>query len=637
MDNYIVSARKYRPDNFETVVGQDSITQTLKNSIKINQLAQAYLFCGPRGVGKTTCARIFAKTINCSNLSDNFEACNECESCVAFNNMRSLNIHELDAASNNSVDDIRNLIDQVRIPPQIGTYSVYIIDEVHMLSSAAFNAFLKTLEEPPKHVIFILATTEKHKILPTILSRCQIFDFNRIGVEDARGRLEFVAKSEGITAEHDALHIIAQKADGAMRDALSIFDQIVSFSGNNITYEETIKNLNVLDYDVYFKITDAFLSGNYPEALIIFDDVLKKGFEASYFISGLASHFRDILMCKEPGTSDLLEVGKKIKQKYLDHAHKCSVAFLFKAIEIANKADLNYKISHNKRLLIELALLNICNLENNALTENTEVLVKHQPKPVEQKSEVPKVEVKPEVEAKSEVKEEVKPVETPKTEETKLVEQPPAQNQEISEVKSEQEKPTTTYSTEIKNDTIEEASKSEPEQKIEEEVEQKPVSPTPGIKTSMPGISIKNIVKNTDKPIEIDQTGEPIVSYDHIGQDEYNEDKLKYVWSKYAESLRENPRLYAFLMGHIPVKKADNKYIVTVENQAIKTKLESDIHETLIFMKTELNNRDFNLTYEIGATKQDKVFKSDHQKLDDMIKENPEVKNLRDKLNLDFE
>ena len=366
MEEYIVSARKYRPDTFESVVGQDAITQTLKNSIKNNQLGQAYLFCGPRGVGKTTCARIFAKTINCSNPTENFEPCNECESCRAFIESRSFNIHELDAASNNSVEDIRALIEQVRIPPQIGSYSVYIIDEVHMLSQAAFNAFLKTLEEPPKHAIFILATTEKHKILPTILSRCQIFDFNRISVEDIRNRLEFVAQREGITAESDALHVIAQKADGAMRDALSIFDQIVSFCGKNITYQDTIKNLNVLDYEVYFKVTETLLAGNYPEALLIFDDVLKKGFEGGYFINGLASHYRDLLVCKDPGTSSLIEVGEKAKAKYMEYAQKCSVPFLFNAIQIANTCDMSYRTSQNKRLLIELSLLKICNLSTNA-------------------------------------------------------------------------------------------------------------------------------------------------------------------------------------------------------------------------------------------------------------------------------
>jgi len=605
MDNYIVSARKYRPDNFESVVGQDSITQTLKNSIKSNQLAQAYLFCGPRGVGKTTCARIFAKTINCSNLNDEFEACNECESCVSFNSMRSLNIHELDAASNNSVDDIRNLIDQVRIPPQIGSYSVYIIDEVHMLSSAAFNAFLKTLEEPPKHVIFILATTEKHKILPTILSRCQIFDFNRIGVEDIRDRLEFVANKENIEAEHDALHIIAQKADGAMRDALSIFDQIVSFSGKHITYESTIKNLNVLDYDVYFNVTDAFLTGNYPQALLLFDDVLKKGFEANYFISGLASHFRDLLMCKEPGTTDLLEVGNKIKQNYLEHSQKCSVSFLFKAIEIANQADLSYKTSHNKRLLIELALLNICNLEDNAITKNSEVQVEVK----KQKKEVKPVEQKQEVQAKEENPSE-QITEKPVKEEI-IVEEEVPQKVEAKEDKKE-----------IKEEDI--------------EVKEKPSSYKTN-STGISGISIKELAKSSDKNIELDESGEPKVSYKHLGQDEYNDEKLNYVWTKYAESLRANPRLYSFLMAHKPEKKEENLFVVTVESQAIKNKLESDMNETLKFIKTELNNRDLMLKYIIGETEVKKEFKSDQEKLEDMIKENPEVGKLKDQLNLDFE
>ena len=404
MDNFIVSARKYRPDNFESVVGQDAITQTLKNSIKLQQLAQAYLFCGPRGVGKTTCARIFAKTINCSNLSADFEACNECESCESFNKQRSMNIYELDAASNNSVEDIRRIIDKIWITPQIGKYCVYIIDEVHMLSSQAFNAFLKTLEEPPAHVIFIMATTEKHKIIPTILSRCQVFDFNRIGVEDIRSRLEFVAQRENITAEHEALHIIAQKADGAMRDALSIFDQIVSFSGKNITYADTIKNLNVLDYEIYFKITDALLEGKYSDALTIFDDVIRNGFEPNYFINGLASHFRDVLVCKEPHTINLLEVGGNIKEKYLEHAQKTGLHFLFNAIQFANQCDLNYKVSQNKRLLVELALLNMSNIgnpqifkgetqqqENKETTQNTTTT-----KQVEVKTEVvPQSEEKP--------------------------------------------------------------------------------------------------------------------------------------------------------------------------------------------------------------------------------------------------
>lgn len=362
MDNFIVSARKYRPSTFNVVVGQKSITSTLKNAINNNHLAQAYLFCGPRGVGKTTCARIFAKTINCQNMTSDVEACNECESCKAFNSNRSLNIHELDAASNNSVEDIRTLIDQVRIPPQIGKRSVYIIDEVHMLSAQAFNAFLKTLEEPPSHAIFILATTEKHKIIPTILSRCQIFDFNRIGVDDIAGHLAYVAKNENIEASPDALHIIGQKADGAMRDALSYFDQIVSFSGNKITYENVIDNLNVLDYEYYFQLINAFLSNNFAEALIIFDKILNNGFDGHHFITGLSKHFRNLLVGKDPSTVQLLEVGEGIKEKYKNQAAQCSLKFLINALNISNACDLSYKASQDKRLQVELSLINIAKI-----------------------------------------------------------------------------------------------------------------------------------------------------------------------------------------------------------------------------------------------------------------------------------
>jgi DNA polymerase-3 subunit gamma/tau len=362
MENFIVSARKYRPDSFDTVVAQSSITSTLKNAIKSKQLAHAYLFCGPRGVGKTTCARIFAKTINCTNITPENEACNECESCKAFNSSRSFNIHELDAASNNSVDDIRNLTDQVRVPPQMGKYSVYIIDEVHMLSQQAFNAFLKTLEEPPKHAVFVLATTEKHKIIPTILSRCQIFDFNRIKVEDIANHLEYVAKSENVEVENEGLNIIAQKADGAMRDALSIFDQIVSFSGKSITYKDVIANLNVLDYDYYFRLIDQFLKNDVTEALLTFNDILNHGFDGHHFITGLSGHIRDLLVCKDPVTVQLLEVGGEIKERYKEQAQSCPHDFLLEALKISNECDLQYKISQNKRLLVELALIRMAQL-----------------------------------------------------------------------------------------------------------------------------------------------------------------------------------------------------------------------------------------------------------------------------------
>ena len=362
MENYIVSARKYRPSTFESVVGQRALTTTLKNAIATQKLAHAYLFCGPRGVGKTTCARIFAKTINCMTPTADGEACNQCESCVAFNEQRSYNIHELDAASNNSVDDIRQLVEQVRIPPQIGKYKVYIIDEVHMLSASAFNAFLKTLEEPPRHAIFILATTEKHKILPTILSRCQIYDFNRISVEDTVNHLSYVASKEGITAEPEALNVIAMKADGGMRDALSIFDQVVSFTGGNITYKSVIDNLNVLDYEYYFRLTDSFLENKVSDALLLFNDVLNKGFDGSHFITGLSSHFRDLLVAKDAVTLPLLEVGASIRQRYQEQAQKCPLSFLYRAMKLCNECDLNYRVSKNKRLLVELTLIQVAQL-----------------------------------------------------------------------------------------------------------------------------------------------------------------------------------------------------------------------------------------------------------------------------------
>jgi len=393
MEDFVVSARKYRPDTFNTVVGQSAITDTLINSIKNNHLAHAYLFCGPRGVGKTTCARIFAKTINCSNKTADFEACEECDSCKAFNDSGSFNIHELDAASNNSVEDIRSLTEQVRIPPQIGKYSVYIIDEVHMLSAAAFNAFLKTLEEPPPHAIFILATTEKHKIIPTILSRCQVFDFNRIKIADIVNHLEFVAKKEVIDFEPEALNVIAQKADGGMRDALSVFDQISVFSDNNITYDKVIETLNILDHEYYFRLNDAFSNGNISDSLLIYDEILSKGFDGSFFINGLSSYFRDLLVAKDNITIQLLEVGDKIKENYKEFANKVDVNFIYRALDITNSCDLTYKTSNNKRLHVELALIKLCNINNTSLNEevkkkvNLEVSKTNPSKPVEKVAE----------------------------------------------------------------------------------------------------------------------------------------------------------------------------------------------------------------------------------------------------------
>ncbi|MBQ4083186.1 MAG: DNA polymerase III subunit gamma/tau, partial [Bacteroidaceae bacterium] len=362
MDNFIVSARKYRPATFDTVVGQKALIVTLKNAILTGKLAHAYLFCGPRGVGKTTCARIFAKSINCEHLTPEGEACNECESCRAFNEQRSYNIHELDAASNNSVDDIRELIDQVRIPPQIGRYKVFIIDEVHMLSTAAFNAFLKTLEEPPRHAIFILATTERHKVLPTILSRCQIYDFTRIELNDIVEHLANVAAKEGVKTEEAALHIIAQKADGGMRDALSLFDQMVSYTQGNVTYQGVIGSLNILDYDYYFRFTDLFLEHKISETMLLFDEVLRRGFDGGNFITNLTAHLRDLLVSREPATLPLLEVSHDVRERYREQAQKCPERMLIHAIKLCNDCDLNYRASKNKRLLVELTLIQLAQL-----------------------------------------------------------------------------------------------------------------------------------------------------------------------------------------------------------------------------------------------------------------------------------
>ncbi|MDQ6481138.1 DNA polymerase III subunit gamma/tau [Dyadobacter sp. LHD-138] len=363
MDHFVVSARKYRPVTFDSVVGQSHITTTLKNAIRTNHLAQAFLFCGPRGVGKTTCARILAKTINCQNLGDDVEACGECESCISFQNNASFNIHELDAASNNSVEDIRNLIDQVRYPPQTGKYKIYIIDEVHMLSPAAFNAFLKTLEEPPAYAIFILATTEKHKILPTILSRCQIFDFNRIQPKDIAYHLADIAKKEGIETEKEALELIGQKADGGLRDALSMFDLNVTFStDNHLTYAAVLENLHILDYDYYFKITDALTAASVARSLVLFDEILRKGFDGHLFVVGLLEHFRNLLVCKDAATVSLLQVSESAERKYVDQSRNADMSFLLSALSVASQCDVNYKAAKNQRLHVELCLMKLANL-----------------------------------------------------------------------------------------------------------------------------------------------------------------------------------------------------------------------------------------------------------------------------------
>lgn len=370
MSDFVVSARKYRPQTFDTVVGQQSITSTLRNAIKNDHLAQAFLFCGSRGVGKTSTARILAKTINCFNRSEKIEACETCDSCESFNSGASLNVYELDAASNNTVDDIRELINQVRIAPQIGNHKVYIIDEVHMLTMNAFNAFLKTLEEPPKHAIFILATTEKHKIIPTILSRCQIFDFNRIKVKDIANHLANIAEKESVTAEPEALHTIAQKADGALRDALSIFDQIVTFSGNTVTYHDVLTNLNILDYDYYFRIAESTQKEDIPAALLLLNDIIEKGFDAHNFVVGLADHFRDLLVCKDVRTAGLLEVSESVSERYMEQSKAIQGDYLLRALGVLSKTDVEYKASKNQRLLVEMALMQLCSINKELEKKN---------------------------------------------------------------------------------------------------------------------------------------------------------------------------------------------------------------------------------------------------------------------------
>ncbi|MFC2097321.1 DNA polymerase III subunit gamma/tau [Bacteroidota bacterium] len=588
MDNYIVSARKYRPSGFDSVVGQESITRTLKNAIINNQLAHAYLFCGPHGVGKTTCARIFAKTINCMNLNEKAEACNTCESCEAFNQGRSFSIHELDAASNNSVEDIRSLNEQVRIPPQVGKYSLYIIDEVHMLSAGAFNAFLKTLEEPPAHAVFILATTEKHKIIPTILSRCQIYDFNRIRIEKIVKYLEFVSKQENVNAEIEALSIIAQKADGSMRDALSLFDQIVSFSEGQITYNQVIENLNVLDYDYYFRLTQAFLDGDYSSALLILREILDKGFDGLNLISGLSNHFRDLLVCKDKSTIELLEVSAGIKKRYLEQSSACNPVFLFKALEINNSCSLSYKISKNKKLHMELNLIKISRILEPASSSSVS----------DEKNEAQK---------------------------KKII------NTEIKSVKDQDTKPD--QKTEVKTEPVADNIVEEKVEKLKKKEYKGNINKTISIKDAIKGnqVSKESISDFTDN--------NPLLSDDKVKdlKNEFSQEKLVEKWKMFSEGLKNNePRLYNTLSAHLPVLK-DNYHIEVILNNPLQDKaIKGKWHELLIFLKKNLENGSITLETKIARTENNKLY-TDEEKFDYLNEKNPNIGELRHKLNLDFE
>ncbi len=592
MDNFIVSARKYRPATFDTVVGQAHITNTLKNAIKTDHLAQAFLFCGPRGVGKTTCARILAKTINCSNRTANTEACNECESCVSFNVGASHNVFELDAASNNSVDDIRNLIDQVRYAPQLGAFKVYVIDEVHMLSNQAFNAFLKTLEEPPKHAIFILATTEKHKIIPTILSRCQIFDFNRIQIEDIATHLAFIAKSEHITAETDALHIIAQKADGALRDACSIFDQIVSFAGNTVSYKAVIENLNILDYDYYFRVTDAILEQNISESLLTFNEILNNGFDGHNFTAGLGDHFRNLLVSKDTVTLQLLEVGANIKDKYKEQAAKCSLTFLIKGLTILNKTDIQYKSSKNQRLQVELALMQLCSI-NSGGTDT------------EKKNDIIK----------------------------------PAAKSPLSKVQSPKPVTPSAYTANTSNSTqIVKEPKEEPKRIPPETVDGVALLKKPQIKSSSPSISQHlNGKQETAPSVEKEKEEKEINS--NLSQNEFTQEALEKCWDKYAMDLKTKGKISygVALLGKRPVLMDNNVIDFSVNSKTQEETIMEDKSNLLGYLRKELSNYSIQLNLIMTAAEDKTNLYTASDRYKRLSEKNPVINKFRQAFDLDIE
>lgn len=576
MENFIVSARKYRPQTFDTVVGQKSITNTLKNAIKNRQLAQAFLFCGPRGVGKTTCARILAKTINCENPSPAMEACDQCPSCVSFNENASFNIYELDGASNNSVDDIRTLVDQVRIPPQMGNYKVYIIDEVHMLSASAFNAFLKTLEEPPAYAKFILATTEKHKIIPTILSRCQIFDFKRITVDDIAGHLQFVADREHIAIDDNARHIIGQKADGAMRDALSIFDQLVSFAGNALTYETVLENLNVLDYDYYFRITDQILQGDTASTLLTINEIVDKGFEGQHFLIGFGEHLRNLLVCKDASTVKLLETAPSIRSRYVEQSGKCSVHFLLKLLDLNNRCDLNYKISNNKRLHLEIALMQMC----------------------------------------------------------------------AAVIQPENARPSTPVSPGTPPPASPAASGSVPVPFTNRTPVPTAQSPAPEKKTVEP-VRMRDLQNRFESPTSINKPHVSAAETTHTSEDDgarnetatpFTPSELALAWDDFAETLKNKfPHLYSTLKSSRPALLEDWNISFTIDNKVLEEELTAHKTEMMEFLRTRLNNFRIRLQTSVAEVQKTRKPYTDREKFDLMAEKNPNLKTLRETLDLDIE
>ena len=590
MDNFVVSARKYRPVTFDSVVGQKAITSTLQNAIRTNTLAQAFLFCGPRGVGKTTCARIMAKTINCMNPTAEMEACDECESCRSFNNSNSFNIYELDAASNNSVDDIRNLVDQVRIPPQVGRYKVYIIDEVHMLSQAAFNAFLKTLEEPPAYAKFILATTEKHKIIPTILSRCQIFDFKRITVDDICKHLQNIAIKENIVAEEEALNIIAQKADGALRDALSIFDQMVSFSGNNITYKDVIDNLNVLDYEYYFRVVDYILAKDTNSILLLLNDVVEKGFDIQHFIQGLSTHLRNILLGRDARLVDMMEVSRQLKMRYFEQAQKCSQYFVLKSLDLANQCDLNFRNSSNKRLHLEICLMKMCFVESQQVAaQNQQVAAPTQHVAAQSQQIV------------SPVQQTAQQVQPQRTVQTQVQPQPQAQVQSRPQVQ------------------VQPQPQPQPQPQVQTQGQVRVT------RLNRPGtISI-----TADEPKKQEVVEE-------IWNDDFTQEQLDNAWDNFVTSYHNvSPVFVAGIKNSEPTMNGKSEIRFKIDNILVVKDVNNmqALHE---FLKKALHNNQFILKEELLERPREVVLYTDKQKFEKMASDNPNLFDIKESLKLDI-
>ncbi|RNC66365.1 DNA polymerase III subunit gamma/tau [Proteiniphilum sp. X52] len=609
MDTFVVSARKYRPSTFKSVVGQEALTTTLKNAIAGNKLAHAYLFSGPRGVGKTTCARIFAKTINCLNPAVDHEACNQCESCVAFNEQRSYNIHELDAASNNGVDDIRSLIDQVRVPPQIGRYKVYIIDEVHMLSQAAFNSFLKTLEEPPAHAIFILATTEKQKIIPTILSRCQVYDFNRITIADTVAHLQYVAGQEGVKTEAEALNIIAQKADGGMRDALSIFDQTVSYTGGNITYQAVIENLNVLDYEYYFRLSDAILDGNVVDCLLILNDILNRGFEGQYIISGISNHFRDLLVCRDPLTAQLFQVGASIRERYIAMAQRCSNQFLYQAIEISNECDLNYRLSKNKRLLLELTLIRLCQLSTPDGASALKTEKKRTIEPITPKEKPTPTDTRQE---RAPEKEKISDREDTSQKKTNSAKEDDSRKKDVSGTEPDVQKPA--------------ASSIRKPAEAAATLKKRTVS-LAGMGVSLSSISNKKEEETSSSATDMQQ---------HNGNNLFTENELINAWKEYANNLDEEKLLKNTMTLYHPRMLSDTLFEVEVNTELNKQYLTDHSIALLSFLREKLNNGDITMTIRISEVNAIKKPLTSREIFDEMVQQNPSLQKLSDEFGLEL-